>query len=64
MVNKELSREGTAMSAKETPSDQSPAVVDRMNVALVAEAAQALDKLQSRTKMKKVDIVNPGAKAL
>jgi hypothetical protein len=32
--------------------------VDRVNVALVAEAAEALDKLQSRTRMKKVDVVN------
>jgi hypothetical protein len=46
------------MAADETSSDQAPPVVDRVNVALVAEAAEALDKLQSRTRMKKVDVVN------
>jgi hypothetical protein len=46
------------MAADETWSDQAPPVVDRVNVALVAEAAEALDKLQSRSRMKKVDVVN------
>jgi len=50
------------MAAKETPTDQAPAVVDRINVALAAEAAEALDELQSRTKMKKVDVVNRALK--
>ena len=35
-----------------------PLAADRVNVALVAEAAEALDKLQSRTRLKKVDVVN------
>lgn len=61
-VNKELCAEGMAMAAKETSTDQSPAVVDRINVALAAEAAEALDKLQSRTKLKKVDIANRALK--
>jgi hypothetical protein len=46
------------MAADKTSSDQSPVVVDRVNVALAAEAAEALDKLQSRTRLKKVDVVN------
>jgi hypothetical protein len=46
------------MTADETSSDQAPPTVDRVNVALVAEASEALDKLQSRTRMKKVDVVN------
>lgn len=37
---------------------EQPRVVDRVNVALIAEAAEALDKLQSRTGAKKVDLVN------
>jgi hypothetical protein len=35
-----------------------PAVVERVNVALIADSAAALGKLQARTGMKKVDIVN------
>ena len=35
-----------------------PAVVERVNVALIADSAAALSKLQQRTGMKKVDIVN------
>ena len=46
------------MAADDPSSDQPPTVVDRVNVALVADAAEALDKLQSRTGVKKVDIVN------
>jgi hypothetical protein len=46
------------MTADEPSSDQPTAVVDRVNVALVVDAAEALDKLQSRTGVKKVDIVN------
>ncbi len=46
------------MAADETSSDQAPPVADRVNVALVAEAAEALDKLQARARMKKVDVVN------
>ncbi|WP_410644641.1 hypothetical protein [Amycolatopsis sp. lyj-346] len=34
------------------------AVVDRVNVALIAEAVDALAKLQERTGLKKVDLVN------
>ena len=44
-------------SAKEASTDQ-PAVAERLNVALIAEAAQAVTKLQARTGLKKVDIVN------
>ncbi|MBN6036653.1 hypothetical protein JYK18_17310 [Amycolatopsis sp. 195334CR] len=32
--------------------------MDRVNVALVAEAVEALGKLQERTGLKKVDLVN------
>jgi hypothetical protein len=35
-----------------------PAVVERVNVALIADSAAALGRLQARTGMKKVDIVN------
>ena len=35
-----------------------PAVVERVNVALIADSVTALGKLQARTGMKKVDIVN------
>jgi hypothetical protein len=35
-----------------------PAAVDRVNVALIAEAVDALAKLQERTGLKKVDLVN------
>ncbi|ALG11724.1 hypothetical protein [Kibdelosporangium phytohabitans] len=35
-----------------------PPVVERANVALIPEAAQAIDKLQQRTGLKKVDLVN------
>ena len=34
------------------------AVVDRVNVALIGEAVDALAKLQERTGLKKVDLVN------
>lgn len=46
------------MAADEASPDQAPTAADRVNVALVAEAAEALDKLQSRTRLKKVDVVN------
>ncbi|MFI6485247.1 hypothetical protein ACIBH1_45565 [Nonomuraea sp. NPDC050663] len=42
------------------PADDLPPIVDRINVALVAEAAQALVRLQRDTGLKKVDIVNRG----
>lgn len=35
-----------------------PTTVDRITVALIAEAAEAMSKLQARTGLKKVDIVN------
>lgn len=42
-----------------SPGEESrPAVVDRVNVALIAEAVEALAKLQERTGLKKVDLVN------
>ena len=42
-----------------TAKEQSrPAVVERVNVALIADSVTALGKLQARTGMKKVDIVN------
>jgi hypothetical protein len=50
------------MAADELMTDQATPAVDRVNVALVAEAAEALDKLQSRTRMKKVDVVNRALK--
>jgi hypothetical protein len=50
------------MAADESSPGQAPAATDRVNVALVAEAAEALDKLQSRTRMKKVDVVNQALK--
>lgn len=43
---------------READVDQRPAVVDRVNVALIEQAAQAIAKLQERTGLKKVDIVN------
>ncbi len=39
-------------------STERPAVVDRVNVALIAEAVDAMGKLQERTGLKKVDLVN------
>ncbi|MEU4806872.1 hypothetical protein [Actinosynnema sp. NPDC023587] len=39
-------------------SAERPAVVDRVNVALIAEAVEAIGKLQERTGLKKVDLVN------
>jgi hypothetical protein len=51
----EWREEGGVMS----PGEESrPAVVDRVNVALIAEAVEALAKLQERTGLKKVDLVN------
>ncbi|MGW4214025.1 hypothetical protein ACWEIJ_38990 [Lentzea sp. NPDC004789] len=44
-------------AAKETQQGK-PAVVERVNVALIADSAAALGKLQQRTGLKKVDIVN------
>ncbi|MEU3621929.1 hypothetical protein BS329_02745 [Amycolatopsis coloradensis] len=44
-------------SVEETATGR-PAVVDRVNVALIAEAVDALGKLQERTGLKKVDLVN------
>lgn len=38
--------------------DHGAATVDRVNVALIEQAAQAIAKLQARTGLKKVDIVN------
>jgi len=38
--------------------DRGPAVVDRVNVVLIEQAARAIAKLQERTGLKKVDIVN------
>lgn len=35
-----------------------PATAERITVALIAEAAEAMSKVQSRTGLKKVDIVN------
>lgn len=35
-----------------------PAATDRITVALIAEAAEAMSKVQARTGLKKVDIVN------
>jgi hypothetical protein len=58
VVSRETGTGRMAMVANETAADQSPAVVERINVALAAEAAESLDKLQSRTRMKKVDVVN------
>jgi len=40
------------------PPRERPTVADRINVALITEAADALSKLQERTQLKKVDIVN------
>ncbi|WP_433273228.1 hypothetical protein ACQPZF_18490 [Actinosynnema sp. CS-041913] len=45
------------MSSVERAAER-PAVVDRVNVALIAEAVEALGKLQERTGLKKVDLVN------
>jgi len=44
-------------SDEQTKSDQ-PVVVDRVNVALIIESAEAMEKLRKRTGLKKVDIVN------
>ncbi|GAA3462992.1 hypothetical protein ACFFSW_02825 [Saccharothrix longispora] len=46
------------MSSGENAEHDRPAVVDRVNVALIAEAVEALAKLQERTHLKKVDLVN------
>lgn len=46
------------MSPVEETATSRPAVVDRVNVALIAEAVDALGKLQERTGLKKVDLVN------
>lgn len=46
------------MSSVERDTSDKPAVVDRVNVALIAEAVEALGKLQERTGLKKVDLVN------
>jgi hypothetical protein len=43
---------------RENEAVDCPATADRLNVALIAEAAEALGKLQARTRMKKVDIAN------
>ena len=50
------------MAADKIPPGQPAEVVERVNVALVPDAAEALDKLQSRTRMKKVDLVNQALK--
>jgi hypothetical protein len=62
MANQMFMTGGMVMATDKQPSEQPPAAVDRINVALVAEAAEALDKLQSRTGLKKVDIVNRALK--
>ncbi|MEV0313531.1 hypothetical protein [Nonomuraea fuscirosea] len=46
------------MGRSEGADEELPTVADRVNVALVAEAAQALQKLQRETGLKKVDVVN------
>ncbi|WP_370943464.1 hypothetical protein AB5J62_30760 [Amycolatopsis sp. cg5] len=46
------------MPSVEDTATGRPAVVDRVNVALIAEAVEAMGKLQERTGMKKVDLVN------
>ncbi len=46
------------MSSVEGAASERPAVVDRVNVALIAEAVEALGRLQERTGLKKVDLVN------
>lgn len=43
-------------SADEVPVR--PATADRITVALITEAAEAMSKVQARTGLKKVDIVN------
>jgi spore cortex formation protein SpoVR/YcgB (stage V sporulation) len=43
---------------RQTDVDHGAATVDRVNVALIEQAAQAIAKLQARTGLKKVDIVN------
>ncbi|MEV0677538.1 hypothetical protein AB0I60_13550 [Actinosynnema sp. NPDC050436] len=45
------------MSSTERTGER-PAVADRVNVALIAEAVEAIGKLQERTGLKKVDLVN------
>ena len=50
--------EGERRQSERDPVQDRPAVADRVNVALITEAAEALDKLQKRTQLKKVDIVN------
>lgn len=40
------------------PTDDGPEVVARVNVALIRDASDALEKLRERTGMKKVDLVN------
>jgi hypothetical protein len=52
-----ICEDGRMGAAKETQQDK-PAVVERVNVALIADTAAALGKLQQRTGLKKVDIVN------
>ena len=46
------------MPSAESETPNRPAVVERINVALIAEAAEAMNKIQERTGLKKVDIVN------
>lgn len=46
------------MSSVERAASDKPAVADRVNVALIAEAVEALGRLQDRTGLKKVDLVN------
>ncbi|TQM84789.1 hypothetical protein FHX81_7246 [Saccharothrix saharensis] len=46
------------MSSVERATSDKPPVADRVNVALIAEAVEALGKLQDRTGLKKVDLVN------
>ncbi|SDC77222.1 hypothetical protein SAMN05216174_104204 [Actinokineospora iranica] len=55
-MSRETSQETSTASATEKAAR--PGAVERLNVALVAEAADAVAKLQERTGLKKVDLVN------
>ncbi len=46
------------MSAPNELPDDAPDVVARVNVALIRDSAEALERLRARTGMKKVDLVN------
>lgn len=53
-----LDQEEAVMAADKAP----PETVERVNVALIPDSAEALEKLQSRTRLKKVDLVNQALK--